>query len=209
MMSPSRQHERERISKSLDDSSKAASPNRSQGKFMTVQELQRFASDGLMIPSAPIQDSQTKVINASIDRVWRIQTDVDHWANWYAYLRNAKLVGPFGPGAKLSYGGFPKHNLVIAKVDNPRLVMIYGTYMASPQLRDGISSHFPKRRLRLRSPSPQWVFCSLSCTARTSSASILLDGSKSSKLKLRADGMSEFRGSTKQVNDQSGERTCE
>ncbi len=96
---------------------------------MTMQELQRFASEERMIPTAPIEDSRTITISAPIDRVWRIQTDIDHWANWCAYLRNAKLVGTFGPGAKLSYGGFPKHNLVIAKVDNPRLVMIYGTYM--------------------------------------------------------------------------------
>lgn len=96
---------------------------------MTMQELQRFASEERMIPGAAIEGSQAITINAPIDRVWHIQTDVNHWANWYAYLRNAELVGPFGPGAKLSYGGFPKHNLVIAKVDNPRLVMIYGTYM--------------------------------------------------------------------------------
>jgi len=65
-----------------------------------MQELQCFASEERMIPSAPIEDSQTITISAPIDRVWRIQTDVDHWANWYAYLRNAKLVGPFGPGGE-------------------------------------------------------------------------------------------------------------
>jgi len=96
---------------------------------MKMQELQRFASEGRMIPSASIQGSETISISAPIARVWGIQIDVDHWASWYAYLRNAKLGGPFGPGAKLSYGGFPKHNLIIAKVDHPRLVMIYGTYM--------------------------------------------------------------------------------
>ncbi len=82
-----------------------------------------------MIPGAPIEGSQTVTMRAPIDRVWRIQTDVDRWETWYDYLRSARLVGPFAQGATLSYGGFPKHNLIIAKVDNPRLVMIYGTYM--------------------------------------------------------------------------------
>ena len=96
---------------------------------MTMQDLQRFAADERMIPSASVQDSQTLTIDAPIAKVWNIQTDVNRWASWYPYLRNAKLSGPFGPGVGLTYGGFPKHNLVVAKVKNQNLAMIYGKYM--------------------------------------------------------------------------------
>lgn len=96
---------------------------------MTMLELKRFASEEQMIPDAAVQDTQTVTINAPMEKVWRTQTDVDHWASWYSYLRNAKLSGPFGPGAELTYGGFPKHNLVIGKVEKQHLVMIYGKLM--------------------------------------------------------------------------------
>ena len=96
---------------------------------MTMLELKRLASDEQMIPDAAVQDTQTITINAPMEKVWRIQTAVDHWASWYSYLRNAKLSGPFGPGTELTYGGFSKHNLVIGKVKSQYLVMTYGKYM--------------------------------------------------------------------------------
>jgi uncharacterized membrane protein len=72
---------------------------------LNLQDLQKIATTERMIPVAPVEASKTVVINAPIDRVWRIQTDVDHWPDWYAYLRGAKLTREFGPGATLSYGG--------------------------------------------------------------------------------------------------------
>ena len=66
---------------------------------MTLAELGRYASAEKLIPNAPIR----------------------------AYLKNAKLKGPFRAGAKLTYGGFFKHDLRIAKIEQGELVMIYGT----------------------------------------------------------------------------------
>ena len=96
---------------------------------MTMHDLERFASEGRMIPNAPVQAAQTITIDAPLEKVWRIQTNVADWANWYAYLRNAKLHGPFVPGTALTYGGFPKHDLMIAKVEHQSLVTVYGKYM--------------------------------------------------------------------------------
>ena len=96
---------------------------------MKMQDLQRLASDERMIPDAPVRASRTVTIDAPVEKVWTIQTDVSNWASWYPYLRNAKLSGPFGPGTKLSYGGFPKHDLAIAKARSPDLAMIYGRLM--------------------------------------------------------------------------------
>lgn len=96
---------------------------------MNMQDLERFASDARMIPNAPIEASRTIAIDAPIDRVWDVLTDVPKWPTWYAYLRNAALAGPFGAGAKLSYGGLVKHHLAIARVERPELVMLYGKLM--------------------------------------------------------------------------------
>ena len=94
-----------------------------------MQDLQRLAVDERMIPDAPVRASSTITIDVPIEKVWTIQTDISRWASWYLYLRDAKLSGPFGPGTKLSYGGFPKHDLAIAKVRTPDLTMIYGKFM--------------------------------------------------------------------------------
>ena len=96
---------------------------------MTMQNLEALAIQGRMIPDARVQDSQTITIDAPIEKVWAIQTDVDHWPEWYSYLSNAELQGPFGPGARLTYGGVLKHHLTVTKSDGPHLVMICGTYM--------------------------------------------------------------------------------
>ena len=64
---------------------------------MKMNDLQRFAVAEHMIPSASVQASRTIAINAPIDKVWALQTNVAAWSNWYPYLRNAKLAGVFGP----------------------------------------------------------------------------------------------------------------
>lgn len=94
-----------------------------------MQDLQQIAASERMIPGAPVHASKTIVIDAPIDRVWRIQTDVDHWQDWYSYLRDAKLIGQFAPGTKLNYGWLFKHRLVIAKVREFELAMVYGKYV--------------------------------------------------------------------------------
>ncbi len=100
-----------------------------QARHMTMDDLQQIASSEQMISGAPVQASRTITINASIEKVWGIQTDIEHWPDWYAYLQNAELIGPFAPGAKLSYGGFFKHHLQIATVKSCELATIYGKYL--------------------------------------------------------------------------------
>ena len=96
---------------------------------MNLQDLQKIASSERMIPGAPVAAFKTVIINAPVDRVWRIQIPVDKWQDWYLYLRNAELIGQFAPGAKLSYGGLFKHHLEVAKVRKLELAMVYGKYV--------------------------------------------------------------------------------
>ena len=96
---------------------------------MNMMELQRVACAERMIPNAPVQATSTITIDAPIAIVWAVATDVSRWPNWYDYLKNAQVQDGFVAGAKLSYGGAIKHDLAIAKVEDRRLAMIYGTML--------------------------------------------------------------------------------
>lgn len=82
-----------------------------------------------MIPHAPVQARRSIIVNATLEQAWSTLTEVSDWPRWYPYLANAKLHGEFIPGTRLTYGGLFKHHLRIAKVEQRRLVMIYGTLM--------------------------------------------------------------------------------
>lgn len=94
---------------------------------MTMNELEQFAAKEQMIPKAPIEAACSVEISAPSNKVWSILTGVSHWERWYPYLKKAKLKGPFSAQTSLTYGGFVKHRLRIAKVVPGELVMLYGT----------------------------------------------------------------------------------
>lgn len=94
---------------------------------MTMNELARFAADEQMIPKAPVQAARSVQIAAPLGKVWSILTEVPDWERWHPYLKDARLKGPFSAETQLTYGGFIKHKLCIAKVVPGELVMLYGT----------------------------------------------------------------------------------
>ena len=94
---------------------------------MTMNELARFAAGEQMIPKAPVQATRSVQITAPLGKVWSILTGVPDWERWHPYLENAMLEGPFSADTQLTYGGFFKHKLRIAKVVPGGLAMLYGT----------------------------------------------------------------------------------
>lgn len=88
--------------------------------------LATWAEAELMIPNAPVAALMSVTINAPVDRVRRILTNVKSWPQWHPYLKNPELDGDFAVGSSLSYGGPLKHRLTVAKVKTNELVMIYG-----------------------------------------------------------------------------------
>ncbi len=82
-----------------------------------------------MIPSAPVSASRLIDVYAPVATVWETLTAVHSWPDWYPYLKAAHLHGPFEAGTRLTYGGLVKHDLRLALVEAPTLVMIYGTMM--------------------------------------------------------------------------------
>ena len=94
---------------------------------MSRSDLLRLAAAEKMIPNAAVEAQRSVDIAGSVEAVWQTLTGVSEWPRWYPYLKNAKIDGPFAPGASLNYGGLIKHRLRIAKLRRQELVMIYGT----------------------------------------------------------------------------------
>lgn len=94
---------------------------------MTRNELARFAAGEQMIPQAPVQATRSVRITAPLGKVWSILTAVPDWERWHPYLQKAMLEGAFCADTQLTYGGFIKHKLRIAKVVPGELAMLYGT----------------------------------------------------------------------------------
>ena len=93
------------------------------------QVVKKQAENKQMIKNAPIEAMKYIVINAPIQKIWKIATDVDDWPNWYDYLNGSRISGKFEVGGKIEYGGFFKHRLTICVVEPPKTVVLYGTYM--------------------------------------------------------------------------------
>ncbi len=83
---------------------------------MTIDELGQVAASEQMVPNAPIQTARSMRIAAPLGKVWNTLTGLSNWEYWYPYLVNATLNGTFAAGTKLTYGGFIKHKLRLAKV---------------------------------------------------------------------------------------------
>jgi uncharacterized protein YndB with AHSA1/START domain len=47
--------------------------------------------------NAPVKCSKSISINASCEKVWKILTDINHWANWQTDISNPKINGELKP----------------------------------------------------------------------------------------------------------------
>ena len=121
----------------------------------TIDELARLASAEQMIPQAPIQAKRSVEIAAPVERVWSVLIDVTRWKQWYPYLKNAKLNGPFEAGVELTYGGLFKHNLQIAMVVQSKLVMIYGTLVGYTAITRWDVERLNDKRTRVSFTNPR------------------------------------------------------
>ncbi|MGV9356493.1 SRPBCC family protein [Streptomyces misionensis] len=52
---------------------------------------------------APVVVRLSTVIDAPVERVWALHTDVDSWAEWNADVDQAKLDGPLAPGNSFNW----------------------------------------------------------------------------------------------------------
>lgn len=94
-----------------------------------AQIVKKLAENKKMIKNAPIEAMSFIIINAPVQKIWKIVTDVDDWPSWYPLLSESRISGEFEIGSKIEYGGFFKHRLTIGAVEPPNTAVLYGTYM--------------------------------------------------------------------------------
>ena len=54
-----------------------------------MKTLDAQAKEGKINEDASIRDRQSVIINASVDRVWEVLTDVNRWPEWYPEIKSA------------------------------------------------------------------------------------------------------------------------
>jgi hypothetical protein len=72
---------------------------------------------------APVIARHEIDINAPLDTVWRLQTDVGNWPAWQTDITAARLDGPFQPGTSFtwtSYGVFTVTSTIYAVSERAR-----------------------------------------------------------------------------------------
>ena len=64
--------------------------------------------------SAPVQTQQAIRINAPVEKVWALMTNVNHWAAWQKDISHPRMGGPFQPGQTFDWqsGGLQIHSTV-------------------------------------------------------------------------------------------------
>jgi hypothetical protein len=55
---------------------------------------------------APVRAHHEIDINAPLETVWRLQTDVDSWPAWQTEITAARLNGPFQPGSSFTWTSY-------------------------------------------------------------------------------------------------------
>lgn len=65
---------------------------------------------------APVKCSKTITIDASIEKVWSVMTDINNWSNWQTDISNAKLNGALQPNTTFDWktGGVNIHSTLHA-----------------------------------------------------------------------------------------------
>lgn len=52
---------------------------------------------------APLQAQKEIIINAPVEKVWRIQTDINNWPKWQKEVSKAKLLGKLSKGTTFTW----------------------------------------------------------------------------------------------------------
>jgi hypothetical protein len=100
---------------------------------------------------APVRAHHETDINAPLETVWRLQTDVNSWPAWQTEITAARLNGPFQPGSSFTWTsyGLTVTSTIYAVAERARTLW-GGTPKASPEPTNGPTSRHP-----LASTSPR------------------------------------------------------
>ena len=74
-------------------------------------------------PKAPAVARHQIMIDAPMERVWQLLTNIDHWSAWHPAIAHAKLDGPLVPGTVFRWksGGLAVVS-TLQEIDPPRRI---------------------------------------------------------------------------------------
>jgi uncharacterized protein YndB with AHSA1/START domain len=74
--------------------------------------------------SAPVVSHHENDIDAPLETVWRLHTDVSAWPSWQTDITEARLDGPFEPGASFDWTSydFPVTSTIYQVDDRARIL---------------------------------------------------------------------------------------
>jgi uncharacterized protein YndB with AHSA1/START domain len=90
----------------------------------SLEQLRPIAASKQLQPDAPVKAEASIDIDAPLEKVWAVFSDVERWPQWNSDAPNAHLEGPLAPGTRLTYGS---HKLELACVEPPTAMTFYGT----------------------------------------------------------------------------------
>ena len=73
---------------------------------------------------APVRACHETDINAPVDTVWRLHTDVNAWPGWQTEITSAHIDGAFQPGSSFEWAsyGFPVVSTIYAVAERARVL---------------------------------------------------------------------------------------
>lgn len=79
---------------------------------------------------APVNHSDSIIINAPVERVWQIMSNIEKWPEWNPEIKWAKLNGKLAPGATFAWKAGPgKIRSTIEVVDTNKFLAWSGRTM--------------------------------------------------------------------------------
>jgi uncharacterized protein YndB with AHSA1/START domain len=90
---------------------------------MTAGRAQQQAAEPAIAGDATVVSAAEGLIDAPIERVWAVLTEIDEWPAWNPDVRSASLEGPVSEGSTFRWKAGPGSiSSRIAYVDRPRLI---------------------------------------------------------------------------------------
>lgn len=72
---------------------------------------------------APVKHSDSVVVNASVEKIWRIMSDIEKWPDWNPEITWTKLNGKLEPGTTFVWKAGPGTiTSTLEEVSAPRLI---------------------------------------------------------------------------------------
>ncbi|MFY0606838.1 MAG: SRPBCC family protein [Cyclobacteriaceae bacterium] len=93
-----------------------------------MNKLESLAVEGKINESASMRDRQSIVINAPIEKVWSILTEINSWPSWYPAIKKSQL-DVFEVGAEFTWK--IKGNTlrsILRQIDKPHSLTWTGTF---------------------------------------------------------------------------------